>query len=159
MSHVTCMQGNWFDSWLLGVRSQIANLTPDVSFGHNLCFRCPNESCKPILDIYVSIFFQWYRKFFNPMGFDPLKLPSEDLGVHWDSNSQYGSSFGSVRVHSLTFFCTPRSIRCDSRASLLACNLISPCLVKIVVWNTNPKWRWYWTLGKTKFKEVWWYFS
>jgi hypothetical protein len=58
------------------------------------------------------------------MGFDPcngrLKI--------WESNSQNGSSFGSVRVHALTFFCTPRSTRCDSRASLLARNLANPCL-------------------------------
>jgi hypothetical protein len=31
------------------VESQIANLTPDLSFGHNLCFKCPNGSCEPIL--------------------------------------------------------------------------------------------------------------
>jgi len=38
---------------------------------HNLCFRCPNGWCKPILNIYVSITFQWYKKLFNPLGFDP----------------------------------------------------------------------------------------
>jgi len=43
------------------VGSQIANLTFDLSFGHNLCFKCPNGSCEPILDIYVSIAFQWYK--------------------------------------------------------------------------------------------------
>jgi hypothetical protein len=61
MSHATYTQENWVDSQLLMVRSQIANLTPDLSFGHNLCFRCPNGSCEPILDIYVSIDFQWYK--------------------------------------------------------------------------------------------------
>jgi hypothetical protein len=45
-----------------------------------------------------------------------------------DSNSQNGSSFGSVKVHSLTLFCTLESMRCDSQASLLARNLASPCL-------------------------------
>jgi hypothetical protein len=59
MSHVACTQGNWVDSWLLVLGSQIANLTLGLSFDHNLCFRCPNESCKPILDIYISIAFQW----------------------------------------------------------------------------------------------------
>jgi hypothetical protein len=49
-------------------------------------------------------------------------------GVHHDSNSQSGSSLGSVKVHSLTLFCTPRSIKCDSRASLLARTFASPCL-------------------------------
>ncbi len=52
MLHATCMQGNWVDFKLL-MGSQIANLTPDPSFGHNLCFRCSNGSCEPILDIYV----------------------------------------------------------------------------------------------------------
>jgi hypothetical protein len=42
MSHVTCTQGNWVESQLLVVGSQTVNLTPDLSFGHNLCFRCPN---------------------------------------------------------------------------------------------------------------------
>ncbi len=50
--------------------SQIANLTPDPSFGHNLCFRCPNGSCKPILDIYVVRAFQWYKELLNPLGFN-----------------------------------------------------------------------------------------
>jgi len=55
MSHATCTEGNRVDSWFLVVGSQIANLTPDLSFAHNLCFKCPNESCKPISYIYVSI--------------------------------------------------------------------------------------------------------
>jgi len=52
----------------------------------------------------------------------------KDLEVHRDSNSQSGSSLGSVRVHSLTISYIPRVMRCDSWASLLACNLASPCL-------------------------------
>jgi hypothetical protein len=36
MSHVTYMQGNWGDSRFLVVGSQIANLIPNLSFGHNL---------------------------------------------------------------------------------------------------------------------------
>jgi hypothetical protein len=51
MPHDTCMQGNQVDFWLLVVGSQVANLTPDLSFGHNLCFRCRNGSCEPILYI------------------------------------------------------------------------------------------------------------
>jgi hypothetical protein len=92
MSHVTYTQGNQVNSWLLVVGSQTANLTFDLSFGHNLCFRCPNGSCDPILDIYVSIDFQWYKELFNPMGFDPcnrpLKIwesigtPTPKMGVH-----------------------------------------------------------------------------
>ncbi len=51
MCHTTCMQGNQGDFWFLVVESQINNLTPNLSFGHNLCFRYPNGSCEPILKI------------------------------------------------------------------------------------------------------------
>jgi len=58
MSHVVCSQVFWVDSRLLVVGSQNwqspGSSTPDPSFGHNLCFRCPNEQCEPILDIYAS---------------------------------------------------------------------------------------------------------
>jgi len=56
-------------------------------------------------------------------------LLSENSRVHWDSSSQIGScSLGSVKVHSLALSCTLGSMRCDSRASLLAFTLASPCL-------------------------------
>jgi hypothetical protein len=42
MSHTTCMQQNQVDSQLLVVESQIVNLIPGPSFGHNLCFKFPN---------------------------------------------------------------------------------------------------------------------
>ncbi len=51
MLHAIFTHENRVDSWLLVVRSQTANLTPGPSFSHNLCFRCPNGQCKPILDI------------------------------------------------------------------------------------------------------------
>jgi len=69
--HATYTQGNQGDSWLLVVKSQIDNLTLGLSFGHNLCFKCPNGSCEPILDIYIPRDFQWYKEIFHPMGFDP----------------------------------------------------------------------------------------
>jgi hypothetical protein len=75
MSHATYTQGNWVNSRLLVVGNQTANLTPGPSFGHNLCFRCPNGSCEPILDIYVSITFKWYKELFNPLSFDPYNRP------------------------------------------------------------------------------------
>ncbi len=53
------------------VESQTSNLTFDLSFCHNLCFRSPNAQCKPILDIYVLKDFQWYKKHYNPLSFDP----------------------------------------------------------------------------------------
>ncbi len=53
------------------VRNQIVNLTPGLSFGHNLYFRCLNGSCEPSLNIYVSIAFQWYQELFNTLSFGP----------------------------------------------------------------------------------------
>ncbi len=58
MCHVVCSQVNRVDSRLLVVGSQTVNLTPGLSFAHNLCFKYPNEPCEPILDIYTSIAFQ-----------------------------------------------------------------------------------------------------
>ncbi len=63
---------------------------------------------------------------FQSNGFWSLKSFFESLGLHWDSNSQNGSSLVSVRVHSFTLSYTSRSMRCDSRASLLARTLASP---------------------------------
>jgi len=68
MLHSTCMQGNWGDSQLLVVGSQIDSRP---FFCPNLCFRCPNGLCEPNLDIYVPRSFQWYKKLFNTLGFDP----------------------------------------------------------------------------------------
>jgi len=51
MCHATYMQLNQGDSWLLMVGSHIATLIPDLSFDHNLCFKYPNGSCKPNLNI------------------------------------------------------------------------------------------------------------
>ncbi len=107
MLHATCTQGNRGDSWLLVVRSQIANLTPSLSFGHNLCFKNPNGSCEPILDIYVLRTFHWYKEHFNPMSFDPcnffLKIwesigtPTPNVGIHL-------GVWGFIPSHSPTFF-------------------------------------------------------
>jgi hypothetical protein len=71
MWHATFMQGNQGNFWFLVVKSQIGNLTLDPSFGHNLCFKCSNGLCEPILDIYVLKYFQRYKKLLNPMSFDP----------------------------------------------------------------------------------------
>jgi len=62
------------------------------------------------------------------MEFWPLQSLLEDSGVHQNSNSQSGSSMGSVKVHSLTLSYILGSMRCDSQASLLACNLANPHL-------------------------------
>ncbi len=88
-----------------------ANLTPNLSFDHNLCFRCPNGQCKHILDIYVLIAFLWYKKLCKLMDFHPCNHALKIQKLIWHSNSQHGSSLGSVRVHSLTRFALSRA--CD----------------------------------------------
>jgi hypothetical protein len=128
MWHVACSQVNRVDSRLLVVGSQIANLTPGLSFAHNLCFRCPNGSCEAILDIYTSRPFQWYKEFFKARRFDPCNGALKIQESFWDSNSQHGSSLGSVRVDSLTLSHIPGSMWCDSRASSWPAPLQPHCL-------------------------------
>jgi len=92
MWHATCTQGNQGNSRLLVVGSEISHLIPGLSFGHNLCFRYPNGSCEPILNIYVPRTFHWYNEIFNPMSFDPcnhllkiqesIRTPSPKMGAH-----------------------------------------------------------------------------
>jgi len=114
MSHTICTHGNRVDSWLSMVGSQIINLTSGPSFGHNLCFKCPNGQCEPISDIYVPRTFNWYKELFKPLSFDPCNRP---LKI-WESNGSLTPKvklLWDVRVHSLTPFHTPRSMLCDSR--------------------------------------------
>jgi len=59
------------DSWLLVVGSQIANLTPDLSFAHNLGDRCSNGQCEAIFDIFASRPFQWHQEHPNARCFGP----------------------------------------------------------------------------------------
>jgi len=58
MSHSRIRHREEVDSRLFVVGSQTGSSTPGPSFGHNLCFRCPNEPSEPILDIYASRAFQ-----------------------------------------------------------------------------------------------------
>jgi len=71
VSHFTCTHRGRVESRLLMVGSQIASLTPNPSFCHNLCCRCPNGSCKAIFDIYTLIDFQWYKERLKARCFDP----------------------------------------------------------------------------------------
>jgi hypothetical protein len=90
MLHATCTQGNRGDSRFLMVGNQIVNLTPNPSFGHNLCFRCLNGSCKPTLYIQVPRVFQWYEELPNPMGFGPFNC---SLKI-WVSQPHFGQVWG-----------------------------------------------------------------
>ncbi len=116
MWHATCTQWNQGDSRLLVVGNQTTNFTPDLSFGHNLCVKYPNGSCKPILHIYIPRNFQWYKEFLNPMSFDPWNRPlkiQKSIGI---PISKVGVHLGVVGVHSFTLSYTPRNMKCDSRA-------------------------------------------
>jgi hypothetical protein len=94
------------------------------------------------------------------LSFDPCNR-SENLGARQDSNSQGGSSLGSVKVHSLTFSYTPKSMRRDSQASFLAHNLASPCFghepkakvaTEIIYTNVMDQvWKVYFSLKKNDF--------
>jgi hypothetical protein len=50
------------DSRLFVVGSQTASLTPGPSFAHNLGYKCPNDQCEAIFDIYASRQFQWHQE-------------------------------------------------------------------------------------------------
>jgi hypothetical protein len=137
MWHTTCMQGNWVESQLLVVGSQIANLTLGLSFGHNLCFKCPNGSWNPILDIYVSIAFQWYKKLFNPLALTPaitlwrfgsppgFQIPKvAPLGVWRFIPSHFPSLLGFLLAHNLASPCLGHEPK-----ARVATNLVSPLLI------------------------------
>jgi hypothetical protein len=84
VSHFTCTHRNRVDSRLLVVRSQIASLTPGLSFDHNLCCRCPNGSCEAICGhVHFKTFPRVPRTPQCEM-FWPLKSRSEFLGVPKD---------------------------------------------------------------------------
>ncbi len=77
------------DSRLLVVGSQTINLTPGLSFAHNLGCRCLNDQCEAILDIHASRPFQWHQEHLNARCFGPcywtlklwesLRTPSPQL--------------------------------------------------------------------------------
>jgi hypothetical protein len=67
-----CSLASWKFGWFLTFSGRESNCQfySWPFFWHNLCFRCPNGSCKPISDIYVPRSFQWYNERLNPMSFD-----------------------------------------------------------------------------------------
>jgi hypothetical protein len=100
MSHALCTRRNQVHSWLLVIGSQTINLTLDLYFDHNLCFRCPNGWCKIFLNIYISIVFQWYKT----DEFWPLQSRFEDSGVHGTPTPTMGvhlGVWGFIPSHSL----------------------------------------------------------
>jgi len=71
VSHSRIGHRELIDSQLLVVGSQTASLTPSPSFAHNLGYRCPNQECEGISDIYVSRPFQWHQEHPNARCFSP----------------------------------------------------------------------------------------
>ncbi len=128
VSHSTCTHQGRVNSQLLVVGSQTANLTPDLSFHHNLCCKCPNGSCEPIFDIYTSIAFQWYKKHFEAKSFVSCNCALNIRESFRDSNSQHGRSLESVRVHSLTLFALSRACEVILESPSWPATLQPPCL-------------------------------
>jgi hypothetical protein len=95
VSHSTCTHWGGIDSRLLVVGSQTASLTPDLSFCHNLCYRCPNGSCETIFDIYTLIVFQWYEERFKARCFDPWNWALK----FWESRRTPKSPFRECECH------------------------------------------------------------
>jgi len=110
--HSTYTHRGRVDSWLLVIWSQTGSLTPDLSFFHNLCCKCP-----PIFDIYTSIAFQWYKERPNVRCFDPCnwtlkfrgsrrtpKSPFWECECHPHTLSKQGcDTFHNLREKNLLF--------------------------------------------------------
>jgi hypothetical protein len=73
VSHSTYTHQGRVYFWLLVAGSQTANLTPSLSFVHNLCCRFPNGSCEAIFGMYASRPFQKYREHLKARCFDPCE--------------------------------------------------------------------------------------
>jgi hypothetical protein len=100
-------------------------LTHNFFLGHNLCLKRLNGSCEPILDIYVSRTFQWYKEL-NLLNFDTsnrfLKI-WEFIGTPTPKVETPFGVWGFIPSHFLTL---SGPMKCDSQNSFLARNLISP---------------------------------
>ncbi len=120
MSHSKIGHREKVDSRLLVVESQTVSLTPGPSFAHNSGCKCPNGSCKAILDIYTSRSFQCHKERTNARRFDPSNLllnfqksrrtpslPFLGMGVAFSHFSQSGVAtifqcyFSSLKIGSL----------------------------------------------------------
>ncbi len=76
------------------------------TFGHNLCLKCPNGSCDPILNNYVPRSFQWYKELFNPISIDPYNCSLkiwESIGSPTPKMGAHLGVWGFVPSHYLTF--------------------------------------------------------
>ncbi len=149
--HSTWMHRGWVNSWLLVVGSQIASLIPDLSFCHNLCYKCPNGSCKPIFNTYISIAFQWYKERHNARCFDPCnqtlkfwesqrtpKFPFRECESHPHTLLKVG--LRHLHKYLLSRFSFEKKLHLVPPFFILVnyfqCNLTSswPCLLRRLAW-------------------------
>jgi hypothetical protein len=96
--HFTYTHRGRVDSRRLVVWSQTTNLTPGLSFAHNMGCRCPNGSCEAILDIYTSRTFQHYKENLNARCFDPWN----QVLSFWESRKTLSSHFWECEFHHRT---------------------------------------------------------
>jgi hypothetical protein len=111
---------------------------PSPYFDHNLCFKYPNGSCEPILDIYVLKVLECCKECFNLMSLGPYNFPLKIRQSIGTPTPRVGTHLGVWRFIP-THFNIPRSMKCVSRASFLARMFASPCLgrepkVRVVTW-------------------------
>jgi hypothetical protein len=95
------------DSWLFVVGSQTGSSTLDLSFGHNLCFRCSNELSKPIFKIYALIAFQWYKERHKPLRFNPCNRSLKFRESTGTPSPQVGVALGVWRLTPSHFLTLP----------------------------------------------------
>ncbi len=136
VSHFICTHRDRVDSWLLMVGSQIASLTPDPSFDHNLCYKCPNNSCEAILNIYTSRPFQGYKKHINARCFDPCN----QVLNFWESQRTPSSHFWECEFHPHTPFkvgLRHNQSRCKSNIMQTLWTIVShpPCVATPNWWE------------------------
>jgi hypothetical protein len=62
------------------------------------------------------------------MSFDPYNNALKIQEYMWESNSQHGSSLGSVRVHSLTLFALPGACEMTLGCPFWLATFQPPCL-------------------------------
>jgi hypothetical protein len=121
------MHGNHGYSSLLVVGSQIANLTPNFSFGHNLCFKNPNGSCEPILNIYIPRSFHYYNEILNKIRFYPYNFPlkiQESMRIPTPKMRVHLGVWGFIFSHSLAL-----------PGSFLACTFALVANPKLRLWH------------------------
>jgi hypothetical protein len=114
-------------------------LTRNPFFSHNLCLKCPNGSCKLILETYVLIAFQWYKELLNPLSFNSYNCSLkiwESTGTPTPKVEAPLGVWGFVPSHFLTF-----PITISNHYYKMWVQFTSPCSLDqwIHYFSTNPR--------------------